>query len=134
VEGQLLLLELPSLWTRHGLVGVLEGYAGASYILEEGGIRVLPYLDNFFFSKKGKHACLQLCRRVREDFFDAELIINEPKCNLDPDLCLRKYGFDVDMGEAIFESRLTVGRPYIPKLTRYSQPEGEGCKLESSRA
>ncbi len=41
-----------------------------------------------------------LCRRVRKDFFDAGLIINEPKCNLDPALCLPQLGFDVDMGES----------------------------------
>jgi len=68
----------------------------------KGGIIVLPYLDDLFFSKKGKHACLFLCRRVRNDFFDAGLIINEPKCNLDPALCLRQLGFDVDMGEGEF--------------------------------
>ena len=45
-----------------------------------GGIRVLPYLYDFCFSKKGKHACLILCLRVRKDFHDAGLIINVPKC------------------------------------------------------
>jgi hypothetical protein len=70
--------------------------------LRKGGINVLPYLDDFFFSKEGKHACLLLCRRIKKDFFDAGLIINEPKCNLDPALCLRQLGFDVDMGEGKF--------------------------------
>ncbi len=46
--------------------------------------------------------------RVRKEFFDAGLIINEPKCNLVPDLCLRQLGFDVDMGEGKF--RVPVDR------------------------
>ena len=46
----------------------------------KGGISVLPYLDDFFVSKKGRHACLLLCRRVKMDFFDAGLIINESRC------------------------------------------------------
>ncbi len=62
----------------------------------------------FSFQKKGKRACLQLCRRVRKYFFDAGFIINEPKCNLDPALCLRQLGFDVDMGEGKF--RVPVDR------------------------
>ncbi len=36
------------------------------------------------------------------------LIINEPKCNLDPSLCLRQLSFDVDMGEGKF--RVPVDR------------------------
>ena len=43
-----------------------------------------------------------LCRRVGKDFFDAELMISELKCNLDPALCLRQLDFDVDMGEGKF--------------------------------
>ena len=76
--------------------------------MEEGGINVLPYLDDFFFSKKGRQAFLLLCRRVRKDFSFAGLIINEPKCNLDPALCLRQLGFDVGMGEGKF--RVPVDR------------------------
>jgi hypothetical protein len=64
----------------------------------KGGISVLPYLDDFFFTKKGSQACMRLCRRVKQDFYDACLIINVPKCQLDPALCLRQPGFDVDMG------------------------------------
>ncbi len=74
----------------------------------KGGLCVLPYLDDFFFSKKGKHACLLVCRRVRKEFFDAWLIINEPKCPLKPFLCLRQLGFDVDMGEG--KSRVPLDR------------------------
>jgi len=74
----------------------------------KGGINVLPYLDYFFFSKKGKHAYLLLCRSVGRDFFDAGIIINESKCNLDPALCLRQMDFDVDMGEGKF--RVPVDR------------------------
>ena len=43
-----------------------------------------------------------------KDFFDAGRILNEPKCNLDPALCLRQLGFDVDMGEGKF--RVPVDR------------------------
>jgi len=74
----------------------------------KGGINVLPYLDDFFFSKKGRHAYLLLCRRVRKYLFDAGLIIHEPMCNLDPALCLRQLGFDVDMGDGEF--RVPVDR------------------------
>ena len=40
-----------------------------------------------------------LCRRDIKGFFDVGLFIIEPKCNLDPALCLRELGFDIDMGE-----------------------------------
>jgi hypothetical protein len=43
-----------------------------------------------------------MCLRVRKDFFKAGLIINVPKCQLDPALCLRQLGFEVDMGEGRF--------------------------------
>ena len=33
------------------------------------------------------------------DFLDAGLVINEPKCQLEPALCLRQLGFDVDTVE-----------------------------------
>ena len=78
------------------------------YYWRKGCISVLPYLDNFLFSKKGKHVSLLLCRRVRKDFFDAGLIINESKSKLNPALCLRQMGFDVDMGEGKF--RVLVDR------------------------
>jgi len=68
----------------------------------KGDINVLPYLDDIFFSEKGKHTCLLFCRRVQKDFFDTGLIINESKCKLNPALCLRQLGFDVDMGEGRF--------------------------------
>ena len=63
---------------------------------------------NFFVSNNGRHTCLLLCRRVRKDFFDAGLIINEPKCQNEPALCLHQLGFDVDMGEGKF--RVPVDR------------------------
>ena len=50
----------------------------------------------------GKNACLILCLRMRKDFHDAGLIINVPKCQLDPAFCLRQLGFDIDMGEGKF--------------------------------
>jgi len=46
----------------------------------KSGISILPYLDDFFFSKKGEQACRRWCLRVRKDFFSAGLIINVPKC------------------------------------------------------
>ena len=45
---------------------------------------------------------------VRKYLFDAGLIINEPKCNMDPALCLRQLDFDFDMGEGKF--RVPVDR------------------------
>ena len=100
----------------------------------KGGICVLPYLDDLFFSKKGKQPCLLLCQRVRKDFFDVGRIINEPKCNLNQAICLRQLGFDVDMGEEKFRVPVDRWEPYIPKRTRSSQPEGGGCKPESFQA
>ena len=68
----------------------------------KSGISVLPYLDDFFFSRKGELACLRLCLRLQKDFHSAGLIINLPKCTLIPSLVLRQLGFDVDMGEGKF--------------------------------
>jgi hypothetical protein len=68
----------------------------------KSGISVLPYLDDFFFTKTGNKACMRLCLRVRKDFFSAGLIINVPKCCLTPPLVLRQLGFDVDMAEGNF--------------------------------
>jgi len=72
----------------------------------KNGISVLPYLDDFFFSKKGEQVCPRLCLRVRKDFFSAGLIITVPKCCLPPALVLRRLGFDVDMGEGKFRAPL----------------------------
>jgi hypothetical protein len=44
-----------------------------------GGLNVLPCLDDFFFTKKVRQACLILSLKVRKDFFKAGLIINVPK-------------------------------------------------------
>ncbi len=79
----------------------------------KGGISVLPYFDDFVFPKKGKHAFLLLCRKVRKEFFDARLIINEPKCQLEPILCFHELGVDIDMGEGKFRVPGTDGRPYM---------------------
>jgi len=73
-----------------------------------GGLSVLPYLDDFPFTKRGKHACWLLIRRVSKDFFDAGLIINEAKCELEQVLCLRQLGYDLDLGERKF--RVPVDR------------------------
>jgi len=40
-----------------------------------------------------------LCRRVRNDLFDVDLVIIVPKRQLDSSLCLCHLGFDIDMGE-----------------------------------
>ena len=72
------------------------------------GISILPFLDDFFFLKKGEHACLRLCLRVRKDFFSAGLIINVPKICLAPALVLLHLGFDVGMAEGKF--RVPVDR------------------------
>jgi hypothetical protein len=74
----------------------------------KGGINVLLYLDDFFFSKKGKQPYVLLYRRIKKDFFETGLIINEPKCSMDPVLYMRQSGFDVDMGEGEF--RVPVDR------------------------
>jgi hypothetical protein len=91
-------------------------------------------LDDFFSSKKGKHVSLLLCRRVKKDFFDAGLIIDESKCKLNPALYLRQMGFDVDMGEGKFRVLVERWEALQSKRTRSSQPEGEGCKPESFQA
>jgi hypothetical protein len=83
-------------------VGVFKGDEGPVMYLRKSRISVLPYLDDFFFSKKGEQACLRLYLRVRKDFFSAGLNINVPKCWLTPALVLRKLGFDVDMAEGKF--------------------------------
>ncbi len=79
-------------------------------------------------------ACSSAKRRVRKDFFDAGLIINEPKCDPDPALCLRQLGFDVDMGEG--ELRVSVDRweALQSKTDAILSDRGEGCMQESSQA
>ena len=74
----------------------------------KGGISVLPYLDDFLVIRKGRHACMLLCRKVGKELFDAGLIINDPMCQLELALCLRKLGFVVDMDEGKF--RVPVDR------------------------
>jgi len=68
----------------------------------KSGISVLPYLDDFFFSKMGEQACMRLHLRVRKDFFSAGLIMNVPKYYLTPSLMLPQLGFDVDLAEGNF--------------------------------
>jgi hypothetical protein len=73
-------------------------------------------LGDFFFTKmKGSQVCLRLCREVRQDFYDACLIINVPKCQLDPALCLRQLGFDVDMGKGKFRVPIDRWEALKPK-------------------
>jgi len=95
----------------------------------KGGISVLPYLDDFFFTKKGPQACLGLCRKVRQDFYDVGLIINVLKCQLDPALCLRQLGFDVDMGEG--KSRVPIDRWEALKSTTDAILSARGEKVQA---
>ena len=84
-------------------MGILKSDEGAGDVLEEGRHQCLTLLpDDFFVTKKGRQACLLLYRKVRKEFFDACLIINELKCHMEPALCLRQLGFDVDIGESKF--------------------------------
>ncbi len=66
------------------------------------GISVLPYLDDFFLTKKGKYKCLQLCFRPQKDFVSAGLITIVPKCCLPPLLVMLQPCFDIDMAEGKF--------------------------------
>ena len=49
-----------------------------------GGIRLLPYLDDFVFMAKGFWQCAMLARKVEADFVRAGLRINVPKCHILP--------------------------------------------------
>ncbi len=44
-----------------------------------GGIRVLPYPDDFMFMERGFWQCVRLARRVERILFLAGLKINVPK-------------------------------------------------------
>ena len=72
-----------------------------------GGIRVLPYLDDFMFMKSGFRQCASLALRVERDFVRAGLEINAPKCSPVPAQPRRQLGFVVDFEEGSFRSRGT---------------------------
>jgi hypothetical protein len=61
-----------------------------------GGIRLLPYLDDFMFMAKGFWQCVRLAMKVEADFVRAGLRINVPKCHTLPTQQLSELGLDVD--------------------------------------
>jgi len=50
----------------------------------KGGIRLLPYLDDFLFMAKGCRQCAMLARKVEADLVRTGLTINVPKCHTLP--------------------------------------------------
>ncbi len=67
-----------------------------------GGIRVLPYQDDFMFMERGFRQCVRLARRAERDLFLAGLKINVPKCHSIPAQQRRQLGFDVDFAAVEF--------------------------------
>ncbi len=67
-----------------------------------GGIKVLPYLDDFMFMKSDFGQCVMLARRVERDFVRAGPNINMPKCSLVPSQHRRQLGFDVNFEAETF--------------------------------
>ena len=67
-----------------------------------GGIRVLPYPDDFMFMERGFRQCVRLARQVERDLFLAGLKINVPKCHSIPAQQPRQLGFDVDVAVGKF--------------------------------
>ena len=79
-------------------MGLLQGNERECDVPEEIWIRVLPYLDDLFFPKRGVRACRLMGIRIERDCFKASLQINFHKSGLLP-MGERKYlGFDVDLG------------------------------------
>ena len=72
------------------------------------GIRVLPYLNDLFFPKKGFVACRLVGIRIEGDFFKVDLQINFPKSGLIPKEERKHLGFDVDLVAGYF--RLPTNR------------------------
>jgi hypothetical protein len=66
------------------------------------GIKILPYLDDLFFPKKGFRACRSVGIRVEGDIFKGGLQLNFPKSGLIPMLKRKPLGFEVDVGEGYF--------------------------------
>jgi hypothetical protein len=67
------------------------------------GIRVLPYLDDIFFPKRGVRACRLVGIRIEGDCFKTCLQINFPKSGLIPMEEGKHLGFDVDLGAGYFK-------------------------------
>jgi hypothetical protein len=68
----------------------------------KGGIRLLPYFDDFLFMTKGFWQCVMLARKVEADLVRAGLRINVPKCHTLPALLRRHIGFDMDFADLKF--------------------------------
>jgi hypothetical protein len=66
------------------------------------GIRILPYLDDPFFPKKGFRACRLVGIRFEGDCFKACLLRNFEKSGLIPLLERKHLGFEVDLGVGYF--------------------------------
>jgi hypothetical protein len=71
-------------------------------------VSYLTWMISSYPKREGKNACVLLYRRVKKKIFDAGLIINEPKCQLELALCLRQHGLDVDTSGGKF--RVPVDR------------------------
>jgi hypothetical protein len=67
-----------------------------------GGIRLLPYLDDFLFMAKGFKQRAMLAKKVEADFFRAGLRINVPTCRSHPVRQRRQLGFDMDFADGKF--------------------------------
>ena len=65
-----------------------------------GGIKVLPYLNDFMFMKSDFGQCVMLARRVERDFVRA---CNMPKCSPVPSQQRRQPGFDVNFEAVKFQ-------------------------------
>ena len=66
------------------------------------GIRVLPYLDDLFFPKKGVRACRFVGIRIDGDCFKAGLLIHFEKSSMIPLLERKHLGCEVDIGAEYF--------------------------------
>ena len=51
--GEVLCVQLPPVWIINGALDLFQDDAGIGDVLEEGGIRLLPFLDDFMFMAKG---------------------------------------------------------------------------------
>ena len=76
--------------------------------LRRGGIRLLPYLDDFLFMAKGFCQCARVAKKVEADFIQAELRINVSMCHTFPAHQRRQLGIDVQFTEGKF--RVPVDR------------------------
>ena len=62
-------------------------------------IKLLPYLDDFMFMKRGFWQSVHIIRGVERDFVRARLRINPPKCHSATAKHLRHLDFVVDIAE-----------------------------------